>query len=127
MMDYKNRNILVMAYIGDAIYEIYVRKFLIDKGIEKVNELQKEATKYVSARGQAKYLRDMLDQTFFVEEEMHIILRARNHKIKSSPKNTDIITYKYATALESIIGYLYLTGNNQRIDEIMKYIIDKEI
>lgn len=125
-MDYKNRNVLALAYIGDAVYEIYIRKFLINKGIEKVNDLQKEATKYVSARGQAKYLTKMLDKYFFSEEELQIIYRARNHKIKSSPKNTDIITYKHATALEAIIGYLYLIEDTKRIEEIMNFTITEE-
>lgn len=123
-MDIKNRNVLALAYIGDSIYEVYIRKFLINKGIEKVNELQKEATKYVSARGQAKYLKIMLENNLFSEEELQIIARGRNHKTKSSPKNTDILTYKHATALEALIGYLYLTNNIKRIDEIMNYIIN---
>lgn len=122
-MDYKNINVLALAYIGDAVYEIYIREFLINKGIQKVNELQKEATKYVSARGQAKYLKKMLEENFFTEEELQIIFRARNHKTNSSPKNTDIITYKYATALESLIGYWHLIKKIKRIEEIMNFII----
>lgn len=123
-MDIKNKNVLALAYIGDSIYEIYIRKFLVNKGIEKVNELQKEATKYVSARGQAKYLKLMLEESLFFEEELQIIARGRNHKIKSSPKNTDILTYKHATALEALIGYLYLIDNIPRVDEIMNYVIN---
>ena len=118
-----NLNSLALAYLGDAIYELYVREYLIKNNIVKVNILQKEAIKYVSALNQAKYLQKMLDNNFFKEEEIDIIKRARNHKSHSS-KSTDIITYKYATALEAIIGYLYLENNTKRIDEIMNYILE---
>ena len=124
-MEAKNRNALALAYIGDAIYEVYIRKYLLGQGLEKVNKLQKEATKYVSARGQANYLKQMIDENFLTEEELQIVMRARNHKTNSSPKNTDIITYKNATGLEALIGCLYLEGNNERIDEIMNYIKER--
>ena len=119
-----NINSLALAYLGDAIYELYVRKYLINKKIVKVNNLQKEAIKYVSAKNQAKFLTDMMNDNFFKEEEIDIIKRARNHKSHAS-KSTDIITYKYSTSLEALIGYLYLNENNKRIDEIMKYILEE--
>lgn len=115
-------NILVYAYIGDSIYELHIRKYLIDRGIKKVNDLQKESINYVSAKSQAKFLNDLIEKSFFSEEEMDIIRRARNNKGTSHPKNTDILTYKHATALEAIIGYLYLNDNYIRIDEIMNHI-----
>ena len=124
-METKNRNSLALAYIGDAIYEVYIREYLLSQGLEKVNKLQKEATKYVSARGQAEYLRQMINGNFLTEDEMQIVTRARNHKTNSSPKNTDIITYKNATGLEALVGYLYLEGNNERIVEIMNYIKER--
>ena len=113
-----------MAYIGDAIYEIYVRKYLIEKGIRKVNNLQKEAKKYVSAIGQSNYLKKLLEKNIFNDNELDIIKRARNFKTQSKPKNTDILTYKHATALEAIIGYLYLNNNEDKINQIMKIIDD---
>lgn len=122
-MDYKYRNVLALAYVGDSVYEIYIRKYLFLKGIEKVNDLQKEATVYVSAKGQAKYLREMINQNFFTEEELQLILRARNHKSHSSPKNTDAATYHDATGLEALIGYLFLIGKEDRVAEIMNFII----
>jgi len=124
-MEAKNKNSLALAYIGDAIYEVYIREYLIDLGLEKVNKLQKEATKYVSARGQANYLKMLIDDKFLTDEEITIVTRARNHKTNSSPKNTDIITYKCATGLEALIGYLYLDKNYNRIDEIMNYIKER--
>ena len=120
MMD--NLNSLALAYIGDAIYEVYIREYLLSKGICKVNDLQKEAIKYVSAKAQFNYLSKMIDEHFFTDEELNIIFRARNHKVDHKPKNCDISTYKYATGLEAVIGHLYLKKDNKRIEEIMNYI-----
>lgn len=116
-------NVLVLAYLGDTIYEDYIRKYLINKNIAKVNDLQKEASNYVSAKAQASFLKNMIENNFFFEEELSIIRRARNYKSNSHPKNCDIVTYKHATALEAVIGYLELSNNRTRIDEIMNNIL----
>ncbi len=116
-------NVLVLAYLGDTIYENFVRKYLINSGIGNVNDLQKEAIKYVSAKAQASYLKKMMDEEFLSEEELDVVKRARNYKTTSHPKNCDIITYKYATGLEALIGYLNLKCKNERIGEIMKFIL----
>lgn len=120
----KEINSLVLAYLGDTIYEDYIREYLIKKGIGNVNDLQKESIKYVSAKAQAMYLEKLINNDFFNEEELSIIRRARNHKNNSHPRNCDIVTYKKATGFEALIGYLKLENNLQRIDEIMKEIID---
>lgn len=118
-------NVLVLAYLGDTIYENYVRKYLINKGIGNVNDLQKEAVNYVSATAQAQYLTSMIDSNFLSNEEIDIVKRARNYKTTSHPKSCDIITYKYATGLEALIGYLDLTNKKERIDEIMNLILSE--
>ena len=115
-------NSLVLAYIGDAIYEVLVRKYLIDKNFVKVNDLQKHALNYVSAKNQALFLKELLDNNFFTSDEIEIIKRARNTKTHSKPKNCDILTYKHATALESVFGYLYMNNKFDRIKEIFDYI-----
>ena len=120
-MDVREVNVLVLAYLGDTIYENYVRHFLVKNGISNVNDLQKAAIKYVSAVAQAGFLTKMIDEEFLSEEEINVVKRARNYKTTSHPKNCDIVTYKYATGLEALIGYLDL--ENMRIDEIMKYIL----
>ena len=117
-------NVLALAYLGDSVYEVYIRKYLIYKGICNVNELQKEAIKYVSAKGQANFLNKMLEDNFFNEKEISIIYRGRNHKSHKAPKNTDIKTYKEATGFETIIGYLYINNKNDRINDIMNYILE---
>lgn len=123
-MNVDTLNVLSLAYIGDAIYEVYIRKYLIESGIVKVDELQKQAIKYVSAKNQALYLKQLLEKDFFKEEEKQIINRARNHKGNRHPKNTDILTYKHSTGLEAIIGYLYLSSKIDRINDIMYYILE---
>ena len=118
-------NVLVLAYMGDAIYEMYIRKYLIKKNISKVDKLQKEAIKYVSAKAQAKTITTLIQDNKLTDTELEIFYRARNHKCNHHPKNTDIITYKYATGLEAIIGYLYLNDNHDRIKEIIDFILEE--
>lgn len=116
-------NVLVLAYMGDTVYEDYIRKYLIGTGIGNVNDLQTESLKYVSAKSQAKFLTEMIDNNYLSENELDIVKRARNYKTTSHPKSCDIVTYKYATGLEALIGYLYLDGNIERVNEIMNFII----
>ncbi len=116
-------NVLVLAYLGDTIYENYIRKYLILKGIPNVNLLQKEAVSYVSASSQAAYLSKMIDSNYLSESELDIVKRARNYKTTSHPKSCDIITYKYATGLEALIGFLDINHQKERIDEIMHFIL----
>ena len=118
-----NLNILVLAYLGDCVYENYVRKHLIELGIAKVNDLQKASIRFVSAVNQAKFIKIMIDSNFINELELSIVKRARNYKTTSHPKNCDIITYKYATGLEALIGALDLMNKKERIDEIMNFIL----
>ena len=119
-MNIEDMNILVLAYIGDVVYENYVRHFLINKKIGNVNDLQTESIKYVSARAQAKFLEELISSDFFTEDEVSVIKRARNYKSNSHPKNTDVITYKIATGFEALIGFLYLEKNEKRLEEIIK-------
>lgn len=121
-----NKNVLALAYLGDSVYELYVRMHLLACGFEKVKELQKEAVKYVSASSQEKYLKQMLENSFLNEKEVEIVYRGRNHKVNHKPKNASIVTYKNATGLETLIGTLFLEGNEERIDEIMNYILRGE-
>lgn len=125
-MDSNRINVLVLAYLGDAIYEVYIREYLIKQGINKVNDLQNEAIKYVSAKGQARYLDELIQSSFFTEEEIDVIKRARNSKSGSHPRNTDILTYKHATAFEALLGYLYFSKRQERIEEIINYIIGEK-
>ena len=122
-MQTQNINVLALAYLGDAIYEIYIREYLLNKNIIKVKELQEEAIKYVSAKSQSEFLKKIIENNFLNEEEIALIKRARNHKSHKAPKGTNIITYKNSTGLEALIGYLHLNKKRNRIEEIMKYIV----
>ena len=127
-MDLNTVNVLVFAYLGDTIYEDYIRKYLIiNKRVPNVNDLQKEAINYVSAKSQAAFLNDLIEKNFFNEEELSVIRRARNYKSKSHPKGCDIVTYKHATALEAVIGYLELSNNHNRINALMEQILEVKI
>ncbi len=126
-MDTKEINVLVLAYLGDTIYENYVRRFLIKSGIANVNDLQKKAVSFVSAPNQAKFVTKMLDDNFLNSDEIDVFKRARNYKSTSHPKSCDIITYKFATGLEAIIGYLDFENKKERINEIMKFILGEDV
>lgn len=117
-------NNLVTAYLGDAVYELYIREYLINKGIAKVKDLQKESLNYVSARSQRRILETLISKSLLTENEIEIVNRGRNANSHSS-KTTDIITYKKATGLECLIGYLY-QFDKERCNEIMHYIVGEE-
>lgn len=113
---------LKLAYIGDAIYEIYIRRYLIENYKDKMNIIHKKSTKYVSAKAQADILRKI--EEILTDEEKSVIRRGRNTKSNSVPKNTDISEYKYSTGFEALIGYLYLSKKIERIDQIIKKILE---
>ena len=122
-----NKNMLVLAYLGDSIYEVYIRKYLVDKGISKVKELQAESIKYVSAKSQCTYVNNLIDSNLLTEQEIGIVKCARNHKNNHKPKNCDVATYNWATGFEALIGYLYLENKIDRIEEIINYVINERI
>ncbi|ONI45733.1 ribonuclease III [Candidatus Epulonipiscioides gigas] len=109
---------LVLAYIGDAIYEIFVRDYIVKKANAPVNKLHKEAKQYVKASGQAKMYHKIKD--ILTEEEFAVLKRGRNARSATSPKNGDIIEYRLATGVEALVGFLYLQNNNKRLATIME-------
>jgi len=117
-------NVIALAYLGDAVFELFVREFLLKK-TNKVNDLQKLSVSYVSAVSQSKLLKKLFDDNILNADEVDIVLRGRNNKRSFHPKNTDIITYKHATGFESLIGYLYL-NNKERLDFIVSYLLKEE-
>lgn len=116
-------NLLQYAYIGDAIYEVLVRDYLLSKNIVKTKELREKSLDFVSAKRQA-YFVHVLSNGFLNDLELDIIRKGRNAKVHSKPKNCDILTYKYATSFEVLIGYLYKNNNFDRIKEIFLQIVD---
>ncbi|WP_313627857.1 Mini-ribonuclease 3 [Enterococcus italicus] len=125
MKDYRQLNGLALAYVGDAIYEVYVRDYLIQSGLTRPNQLHKTATHYVSAKAQAKLIQQMNEQALLTDEEQDIFRRGRNSKSYTSAKNADIITYRISTGFEALIGYLHLTGQKERLEELVQWCIEK--
>ena len=121
-IDVRTINVVALAYLGDAIYEVYIRERLILMGISHALELQKRAVLYVSAKGQASILNRLLEEGKLTEEEIQVVKRGRNYKRSTHPKHTDILTYKLSTGFETLIGYLYLSKNEERLAEIFDYI-----
>lgn len=118
-LDVKQLNSLALAYMGDAVFEVYVREHLLQTGKVRPNLLHKEATKYVSAKAQASIIRYMLDEQLLTDEEVAVVMRGRNAKSGTVPKNTDVQTYRYGTAFEALIGYLYLLKREERLEELV--------
>lgn len=138
----KEINTTALAYIGDAVYEIYVREHVLGqdlRGMDKnfgahVDALHKRAIRYVRAEGQAKVIKAMLNEGFLSDEEASLVRRARNHKSASKPKNADAMDYKYATAFEALIGFWHLSAQaggddgadaKQRMEEIIFKAFEK--
>lgn len=120
-MDIREYDIKALAYIGDAVYELYVREHLMKNSHEQVNKLHKKAIKYVSAKAQALVIQNVEES--FDEELLAIFKRGRNAFANTVPKNTDVVTYKVATGFEAVVGYLYLTGS-QRLNVFLEKSIE---
>lgn len=118
-----------LAYIGDAVMSLQVRNYLVsEKNLQKPNVLQKESVKFVSAKSQAAFLNKMIEENILNEHELLIVKRGRNAKSDSVAKNVDVVTYRIATGLEALWGYLYISNQHERLDELWKYIIQiKEV
>jgi ribonuclease-3 family protein len=114
----KELNATTLAYLGDALYELRVRETLVDAGVSGVNKLHRETVKYVSAKGQAAAAKSMMDG-FLTEEETIVLKKARNQRAVSRPKNADPREYKVATGFEALLGHLYVSGQTDRLNEVM--------
>ncbi len=115
----KQYSALTLAYIGDCVFELYTRTYLIAERDYPVKQLHKSATKFVRASAQAEYFRKI--EGILTEEEQAIFHRGRNANSKP-PKNADMIDYKIATGVEALIGYTYLKGDTARLMELLGYI-----
>ncbi|MBR0490438.1 MAG: Mini-ribonuclease 3 [Clostridia bacterium] len=113
---------LTWAYVGDCVYELYIRTKLVNETNLKPHKLHIESIKYVKAKAQAELLEKIMDK--LTEEEQDIVRRARNTQNHHLPKNSNVTEYMYATAFEGLIGYLYLTKQDERLKEIFSKIID---
>lgn len=122
MQDYKQYGALALAYMGDSVYEIEIRKYLMEQGNMPVKKLHSMARSYVSAAAQSAFMEKIEPQ--LTEEEEAVYRRGRNAKPHTMPKNAQPADYKRATGLEALFGYLYLTGNYDRVKELIGIILE---
>ena len=114
---------LVLAYIGDAVYEVYTRERILSENPDlPAHKLHKENIKYVKANAQSRSVSAV--EGVLTEEEMTVFKRGRNAKSGTSPKNADVLDYRRATGLETLFGYLHLKGDRDRLFELMKTAFD---
>jgi len=112
---------LTWAYVGDCVYELYIRTYLVDNTNLKPHKLHIESIKYVKASAQAEMLKKIYDE--LSDDEKDIVRRGRNAENHHLPKNSNVQEYMYSTAFEALIGYLYLCGNMSRVKEIIEKVI----
>ena len=112
-----------LAFIGDAVYNVYIRSYLASLSNEQTGKLHVKSIKYVSAKAQSKTIDLIFD--LLNEEEVRVYKRGRNTHIPSVSKNVDVVNYKKATGFEALLGYLYVKKENERLDFIVKESIKK--
>ena len=117
-------NALALAYLGDGVFDVYIRYRLISQGQVRPNQLHRRATKYVSAKAQAVILEYLQEQNLLAEDEAAVVRRGRNAKSGTVPKHTSTHTYHMSTAFEALIGYLYLVEREERLDELVQTAVD---
>ncbi|MGI6722283.1 MAG: Mini-ribonuclease 3 [Anaerovoracaceae bacterium] len=116
-MKVRDINTTTLAFMGDAVYEVYVRKRVIGSGEPGADRLHHMAVRYVNASAQAGAIKAMLDD--LSHEERSLVRRARNRRPATKAKNADMMTYKWATAFEALVGYLYLVEDTDRMEEVI--------
>ena len=124
MTDAKPLHGIALAYLGDAVYEVYVREHLLGRGLVRPNQLQRAATNFVSAKAQAALIAGMEEQALLSDSEWDYFKRGRNAKSYTHAKHTDVVTYRISTGFEALFGYLQLTGQKARVDQLAHWCID---
>ncbi|HEM6301893.1 TPA: Mini-ribonuclease 3 [Streptococcus suis] len=117
-------NGIALAFEGDAVYSMYIRRHLIFKGLTKPNQLHGEANKYVSAKAQASLISALLEAQLLTEKEEEIYKRGRNANSHTKAKNADVVTYRMSTGFEAVLGYLHMTEQMERLDELVGWCIE---
>ncbi|WP_128896454.1 Mini-ribonuclease 3 [Longirhabdus pacifica] len=115
---------LVLAYIGDVVHEMYVRQYVVSNHNAKVKALHTETTKHVSARGQVEALKKWMPH--LTEKETEVVKRGRNSKSGQAPKSASVMDYRHSTGFECLVGYLYLTEQWDRLQELFNMTITED-
>ena len=111
---------LVWAYVGDAIYELYIRTYLVNTTKLNPHRLHIESIHYVKAKAQAEKLKELMP--ILTQEEQSIVRRGRNAQNHHLPKNAEVADYMYSTAFEGLVGYLFLTKQYSRLQELLEQV-----
>ena len=125
MTDVNLINGIALAFEGDAVYSMYIRRHLIFQGLTKPNQLHRAATKYVSAKAQASLISLMLEEGILTEKEEDIYKRGRNANSHTKAKNADIVTYRMSTGFEAVMGYLHMTEEIERLEELIDWCVKR--
>lgn len=121
--DARQLNPLVLAYVGDAIYEVFIRTYLVEKNREmSVHKLHKACIQFVKAHAQSEFIKKLEEK--LTEEEIYFFKRGRNCKSATTPKNADVQEYRFATGFETLIGFLYITGQIERLEFLLNTIVE---
>lgn len=122
-VDVNQMKSLTLAYIGDAVYELHIRHFLVESGSVRPHQLHERAIEFVSAKAQASIINHLLEAGVLTKEEKAVMRRGRNAKTASIPRNVSVQMYRYSTGFEALIGYLYLKKRSSRLKEIINQSI----
>ena len=125
MTDVNLINGIALAFEGDAVYSMYIRRHLIFQGLTKPNQLHREATKYVSAKAQANLISLMLEEGILTDKEEDIYKRGRNANSHTKAKNADIVTYRMSTGFEAVMGYLHMMEEIERLEELIDWCVKR--
>ena len=112
-----------LAYLGDAVYEFKIRQYILSSGYQDVNKLHKLAVKFTSGESQAKIMEYFLANNILTEEEINYYKRGRNSHHSKNRRSISVTSYKMATGFEAVIGFLYLSENHERLEELLQLII----
>lgn len=121
-IDIRTYSPLALAYIGDAIYDLVIRTIVVERGNTSANKLHRKTVSYVNARVQAQMIEAMMDE--LTGEEQAVYKRGRNAKSYTTAKNASVMEYRKATGFEALCGYLYLTGKQERMLELIKRAVE---
>ena len=125
-MDPKTCSGRTLAFLGDAVWSLCVREYLLESGEGRGKTLQKKSISYVSAKAQSRFYTTLHEEGFFTQEEEDFYHRGRNSHSGSTPKNTDVQVYRMSTGFEAILGGLWLLGKKERIKEMWDHVKTKE-
>lgn len=117
MTDYIKMDTTTLAFVGDAVYEEYVREYVVQCGTQKADRLHAQSVRFVNAGAQANIMKTLLDD--LSEDEQTLVKRARNKKTRTKAKNASPVEYKWATAFEALIGYYKLSGQIEKMEDII--------